>query len=400
MSFRRLADEKISRSGVAPNPEAPSAPNPVDLPESPETIFMNDNVEPFLVPETHTIRQAMEQLDKTEEKIVFVVDEESRLIGSLTDGDIRRWILSDGDLKAQVFRVCNRNPYVVTEGFVSEQVRAEMLSGNLSCVPVVNPSREVVRLLFWKEMFQGGAGIKQKRRLNLPVVIMAGGQGTRLAPFTSVLPKPLIPVGDRTVIEIIIDQFLPYGLDRFHLSVNYKSKILKSFFEELSPSYSVAYLEEKEPRGTAGSLRMLYSPTPEHLIVTNCDIIIQADYAELVAFHTDNNYDLTLVASLKDYNIPYGVCELEKGGSLARITEKPKYSFLVNTGMYVVRRDRLDLIPEDARCDMTDFIEQIKNAGGRVGVFPIGENAWVDTGEWTEYRKALESLGGLGGRTI
>jgi dTDP-glucose pyrophosphorylase len=359
---------------------------------------MNDNVEPFLVPQTNTIRQAMEQLEKTEEKIVFVVDGESRLIGSLTDGDIRRWILSDGDLKAQVFHICNRKPYVVEEGFGTEQVRKHMLSGNFGCVPVVNPSREVVRLLFWKEMFQGGVAIKPKRRLNLPVVIMAGGQGTRLAPFTSVLPKPLIPVGDRTVIEIIIDQFLPYGLDRFHLSVNYKSKILKSFFEELAPSYSVAYLEEKEPRGTAGSLRTLYSPTSEHLIVTNCDIVIQADYAELVAFHADNNYDLTLVASLKDYHIPYGVCELEKGGSLARITEKPQYSFLVNTGMYVVRRDRLDLIPEQTRCDMTDFIERIKKSGGRIGVFPIGENAWVDTGEWTEYRKALDSLGRLGTR--
>jgi dTDP-glucose pyrophosphorylase/CBS domain-containing protein len=398
MSIRRLAKEKLSQFAVAPDPETLPAPEKANLPESPETIPLNDDVAPFLVLQTETIRRAMERLEKTEEKIVFVVDEGSRLIGSLTDGDIRRWILSDGDLKAQVFRVCNRKPYVVGEGFGTEQVRTEMLNGNLGCVPVVNPSGKVVRLLFWKEVFQSGAEIKQKRRLDLPVVIMAGGQGTRLAPFTSVLPKPLIPVGDRTIIEIIIDQFLPYGLDHFHLSVNYKSKILKSFFEELSPSYSVAYLEEKEPRGTAGGLRALYSPTLEPLIVTNCDVVIQADYAELVSFHTDNNYDVTLVASLKEYHIPYGVCELEKGGGLARIAEKPQYSFLVNTGMYVVRRDRLDLIPEQTRYDMTDFIEQIKKTGGRIGVFPIGENAWVDTGEWAEYRKALDSLEGLSKR--
>jgi dTDP-glucose pyrophosphorylase/CBS domain-containing protein len=372
---------------------------PPDLAVSSETITMSDNVKPFLLPQTHTIRQAMERLEKTEEKIVFVVDQESRLIGSLTDGDIRRWILSDGDLKAQVGLVCNREPYVVEEDFATEQVRTKMLNNNLGCVPVVNSSREVVRLLFWKQIFQSGVAINPKRRLDLPVVIMAGGRGTRLAPFTSVLPKPLIPVGDRTVIEIIIDQFLPYGLDRFHLSVNYKSKILKSFFEELAPSYSVAYLEEKEPRGTAGALRALYSPSSEPMIVTNCDVVIQADYAELVSFHTENDYDLTLVASLKDYHIPYGVCELGKGGCLARISEKPQYSFLVNTGMYVVRRDRLDLIPEETRCDMTDFIEQLKMAGGRVGVFPIGENAWVDTGEWTEYRKALDSLDRLAART-
>jgi NDP-sugar pyrophosphorylase family protein len=277
-------------------------------------------------------------------------------------------------------------------------LRADMINGNFGCVPVISPSRAVVQLVFWKELFQGEVAIKSKRQLDLPVVIMAGGRGTRLAPFTNVLPKPLIPVGDKTIIELIIDQFLPYGLDQFHLSINYKSKILKSFFEELTPEYSVSFLEEREPRGTAGALRALYSPVPENLIVTNCDIVIEADLAELVSFHQDNDYDLTLVASLKDYNIPYGVCELEKGGSLARIKEKPQYNFLINTGMYVVRRDRLDLIPEEAKCDMTDFIEKIKLAGGRIGVFPIGENAWTDTGEWTEYRKALDHLGRLSSR--
>jgi dTDP-glucose pyrophosphorylase len=360
---------------------------------------MNNGVKKFLVPQIQTIRQAMEQLERTEEKIVFVVDAKSRLVGSLTDGDIRRWILSDGDLKAQVLSVCNLKPYVAQVGFEIEQVRDEMLNRNLGCVPVINATGKIVRLVFWKDLLLGETTNKPKPRLELPVVIMAGGRGTRLAPFTNVLPKPLIPVGDRTIIEIIIDQFLPYGLDQFHISVNYKSKILKSFFEELAPPYSVTYLEEIEPRGTAGCLRTLYSPTPENLIVTNCDIVIQADIAELVSFHVDNHYDLTLVASLKDYRIPYGVCELENGGSLARITEKPQYSFLVNTGMYVVNRSRLDLIAEEGRCDMTDFIEQIKKAGGHIGVFPIGENAWVDTGEWTEYRKALDSLNRLGART-
>ena len=370
-----------------------------DLTELVETISMTENVRPFLVPQTHTIRQAMEQLERTEEKIIFVIDTDSRLVGSLTDGDIRRWILSDGDLKALVSHVCNCSPRVVEEDFDVDELRAEMLNRNLGCVPVVSASREIVKLVFWKDLFQNEVAVTPKRQLELPVVIMAGGKGTRLAPFTNVLPKPLIPMGDRTVIEIIIDQFLPYGLNRFHLSVNYKSKILKSFFEELSPKYSVGYIEETEPRGTAGALRALYSDTPDNVFVTNCDIIIQADLAELVSFHTENNHDLTLVASLKDYKIPYGVCELEKGGSLARIKEKPQYSFLVNTGMYVVRRDRLNLIPENAHCDMTDFIETLKKNGGSIGVFPIGENAWIDTGEWAEYRKAIDSLGRLTSRS-
>ena len=359
---------------------------------------MNDNVKPFLVPLSHSIRQAMELLEKTEEKIIFVVDDKLRMIGSVTDGDIRRWILSNGDLKAQVERICNRNPYVAAEGYTPEQVRMEMLNGNFSCVPVLGPTGQIESLLFWKELFQDAIPIKPKRRLHLEVVIMAGGQGTRLAPFTQVLPKPLIPVGDRTVIEIIIEQFLPYGLDQFHLSVNYKSKILKSFFEELAPKYSVEYLMENEPQGTAGGLRALYLPSPEPVLVTNCDILIRTDYAELVAFHLANDYDLTLVASLKEYHIPYGICELEKGGSLARITEKPQYSFLVNTGMYIVRRDRLALIQEGEHCDMPAFMMKIKEAGGRIGVFPISEDAWIDTGAWTEYRKALDHFSRLGMR--
>jgi NDP-sugar pyrophosphorylase family protein len=271
-------------------------------------------------------------------------------------------------------------------------LRADMLDRNLNCVPVLGAAGQILRLLFWKEVFQGTVATRSARQLDLAVVIMAGGKGTRLAPFTNVLPKALIPVGNQTVIEMIIGQFLPYGLNRFHLSVNYKSKILKSFFEELAPSYRVSYLEESEPRGTAGSLRSLYSPTSKPVIVTNCDVLIRADYAELVAFHTANDYDLTLVASLKDYRIPYGICELEKGGSLANITEKPQYSFLVNTGMYVVRCDKLGLIPEDGPCDMTDLMQKIKAGGGRIGVFPVGENAWTDTGEWNEYRKALDML--------
>lgn len=350
----------------------------------------------FLVPESLSVRQVMERLEATEEKIVFVVDLESRLVGSLTDGDIRRWILSDGDLKAPVARICNTSPTVVQEGFDADHLRSQMLERNLNCVPVVDSARHILQLVFWKEIFQTGSAAPARRPLSMPVVIMAGGKGTRLAPFTNILPKPLIPVGDRTIIEIIIDQFVVHGLQDFRLSVNYKSRLLKSFFEELAPPYSVSWLEETAPLGTAGALRALYDPKGGDVLVTNCDIIIQADLAELVDFHQDRGYDLTLVASLKDYNIPYGVCELEKSGSLARITEKPQYSFLVNTGMYVIRRDWLNMIPDGEPCDMTDLIDRVRQAGGRVGVFPIGGHAWIDTGEWAEYRKALDSFRRLG----
>lgn len=350
------------------------------------------DVQQFLVPFTYSIRQAMERLESTEEKIVFVVDAEDRLLGSLTDGDIRRWILSDGNLKADVAGVCNRHPYTVQEGYRLDRVRKDMLRGNIGCVPVVGANGCILRLLFWKELFQEMPETRQDHLVDLPVVVMAGGFGTRLAPFTNVLPKPLIPVGDRTVIEVIINQFVSSGVSQFYLSVNYKAKLLKSFFEELAPPYTLSYIEESEPRGTAGSLSLLQDCSHESLIVTNCDIVIRSNIADIVAFHRENKYDLTLVASLKEYRIPYGVCELEESGDLAHIREKPHYDFLVNTGMYVAQRDALKFIPSTGRFDMTDLIAALKKNGRRIGVFPVSENAWVDTGEWDEYRKAIQNL--------
>lgn len=359
-------------------------------------IEMNNEVLPFQISLGATVRQAMEQLERTEEKVVFVVDEQQRLVGSLTDGDIRRWILSDGDLKGPVGKVCNRHPFVVEEGYDLEAIRREMVGRNISCVPVLGGSGRIVQLLFWKTIFQGQHRENPRRRLTFPVAIMAGGLGTRLEPFTKVLPKPLIPVGDRTMIEIVIDQFLPYGLSKFFVSVNYKSKIIKSYFDDLAPAYEVAYLEETQPLGTAGSLRPLYAEDADSVLVTNCDIVVQADYGEIADFHETKENDITLVASLKDYRIPYGVCEIEPGGGLKQIREKPEYSFLVNTGMYLIRRRCLGLIPDGTRYDMPSLMEEVKRTGGRVGVFPIGENAWIDTGEWTEYRKAVDNLKRLG----
>jgi NDP-sugar pyrophosphorylase family protein len=221
---------------------------------------------------------------------------------------------------------------------------------------------------------------------------MAGGKGTRLDPFTRVLPKPLIPLGEKTVIEHIIDSFLEFGVSKFYLSVNEKSKIIKSYFEELTPSYSMTYIEESKPLGTAGSLRYLYPELKDSLVVTNCDVIIKTDYAELVEFHERNANDITVVGSVKNFNIPYGICEIANGGTLVCIREKPEYNFLVNTGLYVLRSDALGLIPESELFHMTQLIERVRESGGKVAVFPVSDKAWIDTGQWAEYREALKQL--------
>ena len=285
---------------------------------------MTSSVSQFLVDRTTDLRSAMEVLEKTERKIVFVVDADEAIFGSLTDGDIRRWILGEGGLDAEVQLICNRNPYYVTEHHDLASVKEAMLERKIDCIPVIDAANRIVKLLFWQDVFPEAEGRLTKPRLNVPVVIMAGGKGTRLEPFTRVLPKPLIPIGDKTVIETIIDQFTPYGITDFRISVHHKALLIKSFFEELRPSYSVQFLEEPTPLGTAGALKQLSDSEHSTFIITNCDILIDTDFAALLEFHSAQGNDLTIVASMTSYRIPYGICKIKNGGALHEIVEKPE----------------------------------------------------------------------------
>ena len=353
---------------------------------------MNKDIQPFLIEMDTDIKHAMRQLEDSAHKILFVVKDNSQLVGTLTDGDIRRWILREGNLNDTIGQICNKSPYYVQGKYAFPEIKKEMLERNIQCVPVVNDQNEVTELIFWDAVFKEDGIEKPLRQLDLPVVIMAGGKGTRLDPFTKILPKPLIPIGDKSIIEIIIDSFLAYGVKKFYITLNYKSKIIKSYFEELAPSYLVEYVYEDKPRGTAGSLKYLTGKINSSFVVTNCDILIHSDYSDLIDFHNNNSNDITMVASMKNYHIPYGICEIENGGTLKSITEKPEYNFLVNTGMYVVRPETLSLIPDNEIFHMTQLIEKVKAQGGKIGVFPITESSWLDTGEWAEYKKVMQHL--------
>ena len=191
---------------------------------------------------------------------------------------------------------------------------------------------------------------------------------------------------------IDLERFKDLGCSDFYLTVNYKGKILKAYFEELEADYKVNFIYEKEALGTAGSLCLLKDHFNQPFFVTNCDIIIKADYASLYEFHQKGGYDITLVASTKEYVIPYGTCELNSDGHLSHINEKPKYDFLINTGLYVLNPEVLKLIPEKKFYHITLLIEDAKKRGEKVGVFPIDEDAWIDIGQWAEYQRAVEKL--------
>ncbi len=352
---------------------------------------MKDKTQSFFITEDLSIKQAMKQMTEIGQKVLFVVDEKNKLTGALSDGDIRKWILSGGSIKEKVQRIYNKKPKYVKEKYKIEDLKHLMLHFLIECVPVVNIKGEIAEVLTWEDVFSKKP-LRHRRKIKIQVVIMAGGKGTRLDPFTRVLPKPLIPIGDKPIIEIIMDKFGEYGIKEFFISLNHKSRMVKSYFEERDGRYKIKYIEEKEPLGTAGSLRFLKNKVKDPFLVTNCDVLIESDYAEIVKFHKDNKYDMTLVVSCKHYVIPYGVCEIESGGILKYINEKPEYDLLVNTGMYVIKKKMLSLIPPNQFFNINDLITKALSKGYKIGIFPISEDAWIDIGQWEEYREAIEKM--------
>jgi dTDP-glucose pyrophosphorylase len=341
-------------------------------------------------PET-TIRQAMKELESTAEKCLLVVNDEQTLIGTLTDGDLRRGILFGKKFSDSILECYHKKPITLTVGhFIQEEAEQLLRNEKLDLIPVLDDEHKVVNYITWAN--SNYEEKSKKKNLDVPVVIMSGGKGSRMEPFTKVLPKPLIPVYDKTIIEHIIERFTDIGCLEFYLTVNYKSKILKAYFEELQPKYNVSFVDEMIPLGTAGSLQYLKNKFDQPFFLTNCDIIIKANYTTLYEFHQQGQYDITLVASNKEYIIPYGTCELNSEGQLSHINEKPKYDFLVNTGLYVLNPEVLKLIKKNKIYHITHLVEDAKNAGKKVGVFPIDDDTWFDVGEWEEYRQTVQKL--------
>ena len=352
---------------------------------------MKEEIRRLLIDKGCTIKQAMKKMTNIGQKILFVVDSNNALLGVLSDGDVRKWILAGNSLGEGIDRMYNRKPKSVKTDYRLSDVKKLMLDLLIESVPVVNDNNDLVDVLTWDRIFSENTS-KPKASVSIQAVIMAGGKGTRLDPFTRILPKPLIPIGDKPIVELIMDRLAGYGINDFFISLNHKSRMIKSYFEDKNDKYALTYIEEGKPLGTAGSLRLLAGKIKSPFLITNCDIIIETDYAELIGFHKMNNLDMTLVVSCKHYVIPYGVCEIETGGALKRINEKPGYDMLVNTGMYVMDEKLLGLIPEDAEFNVDQLINKAKEAGFRIGVFPISEDSWVDIGHWEEYHKALEKL--------
>jgi len=228
------------------------------------------------------------------------------------------------------------------------------------------------------------------------MIIMAGGQGSRLDPFTRILPKALIPIGDKPVSEVIIENFLRHVSGDIYLILGHKGEMIESYFKNNTDDYRIKYLHEgKAPLGTAGGLKLVPKKFPNTFFLSNCDTIIKAGFDDIYTFHKKNRYEITVIGSMQHFKVPYGVMEIGSGGKLKRIKEKPEHDFLVNTGMYVMEKRILKYIPSKSPSHVTDLIRKVKKHKGRIGIYPVSEKSWFDVGQWDPYKEtANHFLGG------
>ena len=340
-------------------------------------------IEDFLVPSEITVFETMSVINKNKKGIVFVC-QEAKLIGTLTDGDIRRFILGGGNLG-------ERAGFIANKQFIYLKISSKELAENMmdkycvSAVPVVNDRCEITSIYF-----DDGIRVDRdaaERQIDIPLVIMAGGKGSRLKPFTDILPKPLIPIGEKTITEHIIDKFIPFGCREIYLIVNYKKEFIKAYFQEEKYSSLIHLVEEPSYLGTGGGIRLLEDKISTTFFVSNCDILLDVDYSDILAYHRRESNTITLVSAKKKFTIPYGTIVADAENNIKDIIEKPSHDYLVNTGVYILEPEVINLIPEGVFIHITQIISDCIAQRKKVGTYIIEDESWMDMGQMDELEK-------------
>lgn len=345
-------------------------------------------IEKYLIAEESTVKQAIEVMESNLIKAVIVVDESKRVKGLFSNGDMRAFFLKGGELSASVTKAMNSNPRLYRDVKEVEDERRQRIR---VIYPIVDDEKRVLDVIDYNQEIDRDKVVDTLKEV--PVVIMAGGKGTRLYPFTQILPKPLIPIGDYTITERIIEKFSRYGCKDFYMILNYKASMIRAYMNELEKDYSLRYLQEKEFLGTAGGLKLLKGIVQTTFFVSNCDIIVDADLECIYDTHKKSGNKITFVCSMKDMVIPYGVIETSEDGFVSRIKEKPGMSFLVNTGLYMIEPEVLDDIEDGEYIHLPDLAQKYIDRGEKVGVFPISEKSWMDMGQFSEMESMMQQLG-------
>lgn len=341
----------------------------------------------ILVAEQAPVRDAIQRIDSGSLQIALVIDDERRLLGTMTDGDVRRGLLRGITLDDPVGTVMNRSPVVVEMGAGRAVALRLMREHEVHQVPVVDSAGRVVALETREEWLT-------PEPLETWVVLMVGGLGTRLRPLTDDTPKPMLKVGDRPLIETIVRSFAAQGFRNFFLSVNYRADLFEAHFGDGGRlGVRIEYLYEDEQLGTAGALRLLPDSPPGPVIVMNGDLLTSVDFRHLLDFHRAQSAEGTMCVRDYNFDVPYGVALIEEN-HLVGLSEKPRHHFFVNAGIYVLEPPALELIPEKGAFHMTQLFQAMIDQDLGTTVFPIREY-WLDIGQLTDLERAKGDFPGV-----
>ena len=338
----------------------------------------------IIISGTISMLDAVSIMDRVDRKLLIVC-EGTRLQGVISIGDVQRAIISKQNLSLPVSQFVRKKITLAKTDDDREQVKNQMRKGKIEAMPVVDDDGNLCDIIEWDELFPNETDTHQAP-VDLPVIIMAGGKGTRLLPLTNFIPKPLVPISDKTIIEEIMTRFKNAGCKHFYISINYMGDKIRDYFSARK-EWDVEFIQEQKPLGTGGSLFFLKGQMDTTFIVTNCDALIDIDLEDLLRYHRKNRNSITIVSTLRSVHIPYGTLETGVNGVVKAIREKPDYVYQINSGFYVLEPDVLNYIEDNSFQNITDVIARVIEAGGKVGAFPVSEGSWTDMGNWEEYVK-------------
>lgn len=333
-----------------------------------------------LVPLDSTIKQVIQAIDASALQIALVVDEQRKLRGTVTDGDVRRGFLKGKTLEHSVKEIMNTRPLTVQQHEDARHIMRMMRQRKIHHIPIVNQHGIVVGL-------ESIDGLLEPEIRDNWVVLMAGGLGTRLYPLTEHCPKPLLKIGNKPILETIMENFMSYGLRKFYISVNYKAEMIEEYFGDGSKwNVEIRYLRENKRLGTAGALSLIQEKPSSPLIVMNGDLLTKVNFAQLLQFHHEQKSLATLCVRDYEYQVPYGVVRVDDQ-KLQAIVEKPVEHYFVNAGIYVLNAELLDEVPQDVFYDMPTLFESLLQSNRNAAVFPIREY-WMDIGRMDDFERA------------
>jgi len=345
----------------------------------------------IVVPKDINFHEALTRISEAGVKTLIILNKNKTIFGVITEGTIRKQILKQKLLSTQISSFINKKfMYLIQDSFDEKKVTELFYKYKYEILPIVNKKGQFIDYLEWSDFI--GKKIVNTESRNIPIVFMSGGKGLRMKPFSVTIPKPLIPFKDSTIIETLIDHFNQNQFFHFYFVLNYKSNILKSYLNSIKKKNTFRYVIEKNELGTAGGLYYLKNENFEYFIISNCDTHLKIDINELLLYHKSKKNTLTIVAATKEFQLPYGVLNVNKNGTFKSITEKPKTEILTNTGLYIISKKFLSILKTPKKLDMNELIIIAKKKKMKVGLFPVSDNVWFDFGQWTEYERTYKKL--------